>query len=937
MSDSFIKITGARTHNLKNISLSLPRNAFTVITGLSGSGKSSLAFDTLFSEGNRRYVESLSAYARQFLSMMDKADVDSIEGLSPAISIEQKTSMHNPRSTVGTITEIYDYLRLLYARVGTPHCPKHAISLDAKSIDQIVSELFELSINKVSLILAPLFINSKGTHAMEIDKLRKDGFNKIKINDTVHSIHSLPPINPKQKKSIYLVVDKILIDKGKRKRIADSLEIAIEKGDGIVVVEADGQSLNFSTKLSCPKCNFSLNKLEPRLFSFNSPMGACTKCSGLGFKNYIDPNKLIIHPDISLADGAIPSWNKSNPYLFSIITDLSRHYNFSLEQPIKNLSKEMVDILLYGTNKEKIPFRYVSARGRTTVRYRSFEGISKQLERRYRDTESELVREDILKYFSKDTCNGCNGTKLNPSARNVSIERLTLPDFVNLSIEEAMRLVAKIKLKGNKHDIAKPILHEIQQRLSFLVNVGLRYLTLNRNSNTLSGGESQRIRLASQIGAGLVGVMYVLDEPSIGLHQRDNIKLIEALKKLKNLGNTVIVVEHDKDTIMSADHVIDLGPGAGQHGGYLVAQGTPASIKRNAKSITGNYLSGKKSIAVPKKRTVIDKNKIMRISQATSNNLKGIDVDIPLGCFTCVTGVSGSGKSTLVNATLAPYIYHNLMRSHSNPKNCKSISNLTLIDKIIKIDQNPIGRTPRSNPATYIGLFTLIRELFASTPMAKAKGYHIGRFSFNVKGGRCEHCSGDGLIKVEMNFLADVYIACEVCGGKRFNQETLNITYRNKNIFDVLSMTVEQAYEFFTHHPKINNKLKTLVEVGLGYITLGQSSVTLSGGEAQRIKLSRELSKKGTRSTLYLLDEPTVGLHFHDVAKLINLIYRLREGGNTIVMIEHNLDIIKCADYIIDLGPEGGQDGGQVVATGTPEEISKNKKSQTGLFLKSVI
>lgn len=937
MRNDVITIRGARTHNLKNLDIVIPRNQLVVITGLSGSGKSSLAFDTLFAEGNRRYVESLSAYARQFLSMMDKADVDSIEGLSPAISIEQKTSSHNPRSTVGTVTEIYDYLRLLFSRVGTPHCPTHGIALEAKSIDQITSELFELVADETISIYVPLITNSKGSHSSMLDDLQKDGFTKVKVNGTIYSIHEIPPFNAKKKSTIHLLVDKTKVMQSKRKRIVDSLETAISKGNGVIEVEAENQVITFSTKHSCPKCDFSLTELEPRIFSFNSPMGACPNCDGLGYRNYADPDKIIVHPELTIGNGAIRGWNKNNQYSYSLLASLAKHYEFSLDKPIKKLSKATLDIIFNGNKRKRIPFNYIGSRGQTITRRHSFEGISKQIERRYRETESDDVRQDLIRYFSSADCPDCEGTRLKLSARKILIDGSSLPNIVSLTIKAALEAIAGIRLHGNREEIANPILNEITQRLTFLNNVGLHYLTLDRSSNTLSGGEAQRIRLASQIGAGLVGVMYVLDEPSIGLHQRDNYRLIETLRGLQTLGNTIIVVEHDMDTMLHSDHIIDLGPGAGKHGGHLIAQGTPKDIMKSKESITGDYLSGRKKISMPSKRIAIDKNNVLTIVEASTNNLKNITVSIPLGCFTCVTGVSGSGKSSLINATLYPTAAHHLNFDQSNPHTCKEILNLNKIDKIIKIDQDPIGRTPRSNPATYIGLFTFIRTLYSTTTEAKARGYNIGRFSFNVKGGRCEECRGDGLKKVEMSFMADMYVTCEICQGKRFNQETLEVTYRNKSIYDVLSMTVEDALLFFKNHPQIHNKLKTLNDVGLGYITLGQSSNTLSGGEAQRIKLSRELSKRNTGATLYLLDEPTVGLHFHDVAKLIELLVRLRNCGNTIVVIEHNLDVIKCADHIIDLGPDGGVGGGCIVAQGTPEEIAKNSESETGKFIKAIL
>ncbi|MDI9346884.1 MAG: excinuclease ABC subunit UvrA [Methylacidiphilales bacterium] len=931
-----IVIKGARTHNLKNISLEIPRNKLVVITGVSGSGKSSLAFDTLFAEGNRRYIESLSVYARQFLTMMDKADVDSIEGLSPAISIEQKSTSHNPRSTVGTITEISDYVRLLFARVGTPHCPTHQISLEAKSVDRMIEGLFEQLQNEMVSIQAPLITNGKGSHQQLFEELKSKGFMKIELNGKVCMLDAMPVIQPKTKHNISLIIDSLVLTNSKRKRISDALELAIVFGKGIIKITSEKleQPILFSTKFSCPQCDFSLGELEPRLFSFNNPLGACLSCDGLGVTSFIDKEKLIVHPELSIREGAILGWGKQNHYSLQLLESLATYYGFSLDIPVRKISAKHSSILFYGNNHTRIPFTYKGSRGQDIIRKHSFEGIAKQLERRYKETESPEVRDELLKLFSTSVCQECEGSRLNPTARSVKIGTISVPDLANLNIEEALSAFTSLPLLGNKKNIASPIINEIVQRLTFLTNVGLRYLSLNRNANTLSGGETQRIRLASQIGAGLVGVMYVLDEPSIGLHQRDNQKLIQTLFNLRDLGNTVIVVEHDKDAILNADHIVDLGIGAGVEGGSVIASGTPKKIMEHPDSLTGKYLREELLIPIPSQRkSYLDKPKIT-IKNAHGNNLKNVTVSFPVGCITCVTGVSGSGKSTLINGTLYPIVAHHLHQSESNPKNCDGIENLDLLDKIINIDQSPIGRTPRSNPATYVGLFTLIRMLFSQTPDAKARGFNPGRFSFNVSGGRCEECEGDGLKHVEMNFLADVYVTCELCKGKRFNQETLSIYYRDKNIYDVLCLTILQACEFFKNHPHIYSKLSTLLDVGLGYLTLGQSATTLSGGEAQRIKLSKELSKRNTGKTLYLLDEPTVGLHFHDIAKLIQLLLKLRDQGSTLVIIEHNLDIIKIADYLVDLGPEGGNLGGQIIATGTPEEVTQNKKSETGKYLR---
>jgi excinuclease ABC subunit A len=939
-----ISIRGARTHNLKNIDLELPRDKLIVITGLSGSGKSSLAFDTLYAEGQRRYVESLSAYARQFLSLMEKPDVDHIEGLSPAISIEQKSVSHNPRSTVGTITEIYDYLRLLFARVGTPHCPTHHTPLSAQTISQMVDNILILPENSKILLLAPVIQARKGEHTQRLEELKSQGFVRARIDGEIFELAEAPKLDLRKKHTIEVVVDRLKVNPNIQSRLADSLETAVNLSNGLVnihVIDDNNKILKefvFSSKFACSECGYSLIELEPRLFSFNNPSGACPTCDGLGIKQFMDPDKVIIDNTLSLSCGAIRHWDRHNYYYYSMLSSLAKHYKFDLEMPFKKLPKKIQDILLYGSDDVEIQFRYVQDNGQTTVRKHVFEGIIPNMERRYVDTESSYVRDELAKYLTHKTCISCKGTRLKETARNVLIENHALPDITGYSITNALHFFEKLSLPGAKGQIANKILKEIISRLEFLVNVGLEYLSLNRTADTLSGGETQRIRLASQIGAGLVGVMYVLDEPSIGLHQRDNARLLKTLNHLRDLGNTVIVVEHDEEAILSADHVVDIGPGAGVHGGKVVAFGTPQQIMKNSNSITGQYLSRKKSIPIPKTRRKIDHSRLITLNGASGNNLKHISVSFPIGLMTCITGVSGSGKSTLVNDTLYPVaakLLNDVKQIEVRPYT--DITGLEHLDKVIDIDQSPIGRTPRSNPATYTGLFTDIRDLFANTEESRSRGYKLGRFSFNVKGGRCEACQGDGLIKVEMHFLPDVYVPCDVCHGKRYNRETLEVFYKGKNIHEVLEMTVEDALVFFKPVPSIARKLETLIDVGLSYIKIGQSATTLSGGEAQRIKLSKELSRRDTGKTLYILDEPTTGLHFHDVKHLLEVLQRLSERGNTIIIIEHNLDVIKTADWIIDLGPEGGDGGGEIVAVGTPEAVAKVKKSYTGQFLKSLL
>ncbi len=936
-----IIIRGARTHNLKNIDLEIPRDKLIVITGLSGSGKSSLAFDTIYAEGQRRYVESLSAYARQFLSMMEKPDIDHIEGLSPAISIEQKTTSHNPRSTVGTITEIHDYLRLLFARTGTPRCPEHQVDLEAQTISQMVDQVLALPEGSKLMLLAPVVNDRKGEHLQLLDSLRAQGFIRARINGEVYDLDAPPKLDLRRKHTIEVVVDRFRVRDDLQLRLAESFETALNLADGIArVVWMDDSSkpeMLFSSTFSCPHCGYSLPELEPRIFSFNSPTGACPECDGLGVIQSFDPERIVSHPERSLADGAIRGWDRRNGYYFQLITSLATHYRFDIDKPFKRLTKRQQKIILYGSGDESIEFTYRNERGLRFTRSHPFEGILHNMERRYRETDSTAVREELAKYMVTRSCPECAGARLNLAARNVYVGEVNLPQVSALPIGEALTFFDNLKLGGHRGEIAEKIVLEIRERLRFLANVGLDYLSLDRSSDTLSGGEAQRIRLASQIGAGLVGVMYVLDEPSIGLHQRDNLRLLDTLARLRDLGNTVIVVEHDEDAIRSADHVIDIGPGAGLHGGEIVAQGTPRQIARSRRSVTGQFLSGKRRIEVPAMRTPPLPDRMLTIRGARGNNLRNIDVTIPVGLFVCVTGVSGSGKSTLINDTVYRAIARELNRATTDPAPYDSIEGLTHFDKIIDIDQSPIGRTPRSNPATYTGLFTPIRELFAGTREARSRGYRPGRFSFNVKGGRCEACQGDGLIKVEMHFLPDIYVPCDVCGGKRYNRETLDIHYKGKNISEVLEMSVEEASTFFSAVPAIARKLATLMDVGLSYITLGQAATTLSGGEAQRIKLARELSKRDTGRTVYILDEPTTGLHFHDVEQLLAVLHRLRDHGNTVIVIEHNLDVIKTADWIIDLGPEGGAGGGTIIAEGTPEEVAANAHSYTGQFLKPLL
>lgn len=938
-----ISIRGARTHNLKNVDLDLPRDKLIVITGLSGSGKSSLAFDTLYAEGQRRYVESLSAYARQFLSLMEKPDVDHIEGLSPAISIEQKATSHNPRSTVGTITEIYDYLRLLYARAGIPQCPIHQSPLTAQTVSQMVDSILNLPENSKILLLAPVVSARKGEHQKKIEELKSAGYVRARIDGKVMELTDVPTLDLRRKHDIEVVIDRLIIRPDINTRLADSLETAITLSSGVVkvaIVEEDKtlNELTFSSKYACPECGYSLTELEPRLFSFNNPQGACPTCDGLGIKQFMDANKVVVDDSLPLSGGAIRNWDRHNFYYFSMLTSLAKHYRFDIETPFKKLPKKIQDIVLYGSGEEEITFRYMQESGGTISRKHVFEGVIPNMERRYLETESSYVREELAKYLTQKSCIKCQGTRLKEAARNVFINEMALPQLTELSINDSYQFFHQLKLPGARGKIAEKIQKEILSRLEFLMNVGLEYLSLSRSADTLSGGETQRIRLASQIGAGLVGVMYVLDEPSIGLHQRDNERLIKTLTHLRDLGNTVIVVEHDQDAIMAADHIVDIGPGAGIHGGEIVAIGTPKQVMKNPASLTGQYLSGKKSIPVPLQRKGMDKKKMITLSGATGNNLKNLVVNFPLGLITCVTGVSGSGKSTLVNDTLFPVAAKDLNGvKEMNTYPYKSITGLEHLDKVIDIDQSPIGRTPRSNPATYTGLFTDIRDIFSNTQEARTRGYKPGRFSFNVKGGRCEACQGDGLIKVEMHFLPDLYVPCDVCAGKRYNRETLEVLYKGKNIHEVLEMTVEEALEFFRAIPSIARKLETLVDVGLAYIRIGQSATTLSGGEAQRIKLGKELSRRDTGQTLYILDEPTTGLHFHDVKHLLEILQRLSDRGNTIIIIEHNLDVIKTADWIIDLGPEGGDKGGEIVAIGTPETIAHEKKSYTGRFLKALL
>ncbi|HSW68994.1 MAG TPA: excinuclease ABC subunit UvrA [Gammaproteobacteria bacterium] len=937
-----IQIRGARTHNLKNLNVTLPRDQLIVITGLSGSGKSSLAFDTLYAEGQRRYVESLSSYARQFLSVMEKPDVDHIEGLSPAISIEQKSTSHNPRSTVGTITEIYDYLRLLYAKVGQPKCPEHGHILEAQTVSQMVDMVLSLPEDTKIMILAPIVRERKGEHVELLQELRSQGYVRARIDGQMIELDHPPKLDLRKKHTIEVVIDRIKVRDEVRVRLAESFETALRLAEGIASIgfmdEPKKPGQVFSSQFACPDCGYSLAELSPRLFSFNSPTGACQVCDGLGVKQDFDPALIITNQNLSLADGAVRGWDRRNGYYYQLLSSLAKHYKFNMEHPFSLLPKKIQNMILYGSGDELIKFNYKNEQGRGFSKKDVFEGVIPNMERRYRDTESNMVREELSKYLAVKPCDDCEGTRLCKAARYVFVEDIGLAEITKKPINQTKEFFEKLELSGYRAEIAAKIKKELISRLSFLVNVGLDYLSLDRSADTLSGGEAQRIRLASQIGAGLVGVMYILDEPSIGLHQRDNERLLQTLHHLRDLGNTVIVVEHDEDAIRSADYVLDLGPGAGVHGGEIVAEGRPEDILKNSKSLTGQYLSGKRKIETPKKRCAIDRKKMILLQGVRGNNLRDITVDIPLGVMTCITGVSGSGKSTLINDTLGPIAARALNGATSRePAAYENVEGMEFLDKVVEIDQSPIGRTPRSNPATYTGLFTPIRELFSGTQEARARGYGPGRFSFNVRGGRCEACQGDGVIKVEMHFLADVYVTCDICQGKRYNRETLEITYKGKNIHQILEMTIEDAREFFDPIPMVARKLQTLVDVGLSYICLGQSATTLSGGEAQRIKLSRELSRRDTGQTLYILDEPTTGLHFYDIEQLLKVLHRLRDHGNTIVIIEHNLDVIKTADWIIDLGPEGGDKGGRVVAVGTPEEVARHKTSYTGRFLKKML
>lgn len=941
MAMDFIRIRGARTHNLKNIDLDLPRDKLIVITGLSGSGKSSLAFDTIYAEGQRRYVESLSAYARQFLSVMEKPDVDHIEGLSPAISIEQKSTSHNPRSTVGTITEIYDYLRLLYARVGLPRCPDHGYPLEAQTVSQMVDQVLALDGEQRYMLLAPVIRERKGEHAQVFDQLRAQGFVRVRVDGELYEIDAVPALALRQKHTIEAVIDRFRPREDLKQRLAESFETALKLGDGMAQVmsldQPESSPLLFSSKYSCPVCDYSLPELEPRLFSFNSPVGACPTCDGLGVAQFFDPARVVVHPELSLAAGAVRGWDRRNAYYFQLIASLAKHYQFDTDAPWQSLPEKVQQAVLYGSGEDVITFTYLTESGGRTQRKHRFEGIVPNLERRYRETESPAVREELAKYISDRPCPDCGGARLNKSARNVFVADRPLPSLVVLPVDEALAFFRGLDLPGWRGEIAAKIVKEIAERLGFLVDVGLDYLTLERKADTLSGGEAQRIRLASQIGAGLVGVMYVLDEPSIGLHQRDNERLLGTLTRLRDLGNTVIVVEHDEDAIRMADYVLDIGPGAGVHGGEIVGQGTLDDLLKAPRSLTGQYLSGKRQIEVPKARHKANPKMTLHLRGATGNNLKDVDLDIPSGLFTCITGVSGSGKSTLINDTLYALAANEINGASHKPAPYREVEGLDLFDKVVDIDQSPIGRTPRSNPATYTGLFTPLRELYAQVPEARARGYSPGRFSFNVRGGRCEACQGDGMIKVEMHFLPDVYVPCDVCHGKRYNRETLEILYKGYNINDVLEMTVEDALTLFEPVPSIARKLETLMDVGLSYIKLGQSATTLSGGEAQRVKLSKELSRRDTGRTLYILDEPTTGLHFHDIEHLLAVLHKLRDEGNTIVVIEHNLDVIKTADWVVDLGPEGGHRGGRILATGTPEEIAAHPESHTGRFLAKLL
>jgi excinuclease ABC subunit A len=935
----FIRIRGARTHNLKNVSLDLPRNKMIVITGLSGSGKSSLAFDTLYAEGQRRYVESLSAYARQFLARMDKPDVDLIEGLSPAISIEQKSTSHNPRSTVGTVTEIHDYLRLLYARAGDPECPEHHIKLEAQTVSQMVDSVLSLPEETKLMILAPVVRERKGEQLDLFEGLKAQGFVRVRVDGEIYELDAPPTLTKTTKHSIDVVVDRLKVRADMKQRIAESFETALRLAEGkAIAMEMDNSKEHlFSAKFSCPSCDYSLAELEPRLFSFNNPMGACPKCDGLGQMSFFDPKRVVAFPHLSLAAGAIKGWDKRNQFYFQLLSSLAAHYSFDLETAFELLPETTQHILLHGSGKEEIAFKYLNERGSFFEKRHSFEGILNNLQRRYHETDSTTVREELAKYLNSQTCPSCAGTRLRTEARHVKVGNKNIHEVCEVPLKQALTFFETIELHGQKLAIADKIVKEISNRLKFLTNVGLEYLSLSRSAETLSGGEAQRIRLASQIGSGLTGVMYVLDEPSIGLHQRDNDRLLETLKRLRDIGNSVIVVEHDQDAIMAADYVVDIGPGAGEHGGQIVAEGTPAQIQANENSLTGQYLSGKKQITYNHKRHTPDPARWLSLSHATGNNLKDVSLKLPVGLLTCVTGVSGSGKSTLINDTLYRVVAQHLYGSSTEPAPFDGIEGLEFFDKVVDVDQSPIGRTPRSNPATYTGLFTPIRDLFAGVPESRVRGYGPGRYSFNVKGGRCEACQGDGVIRVEMHFLPDVYVPCDVCKGQRYNRETLEINYKGKNIREVLEMTVEQAHEFFSVVPVVQRKLKTLLDVGLGYITLGQSATTLSGGEAQRVKLALELSKRDTGRTLYILDEPTTGLHFADIQLLLDVIHRLRDAGNTMVIIEHNLDVIKTADWLIDMGPEGGDGGGTVLVEGPPEKVAECAESYTGKYLKTML
>ncbi len=937
-----IRIRGARTHNLKNFDLDLPRDKLIVITGLSGSGKSSLAFDTIYAEGQRRYVESLSAYARQFLSVMEKPDIDSIEGLSPAISIEQKSTSHNPRSTVGTITEVYDYLRLLYARVGIPRCPDHHFPLEAQTVSQMVDQVLALGNEEKTagqrwMLLAPVIRDRKGEHAQVFEQLRAQGYVRVRVDGELHEIDAVPPLALRQKHTIEAVIDRFRVREDIRQRLAESFETALKLGEGMAVVhsldDAGAEPLLFSSKYSCPVCDYALPDLEPRLFSFNAPQGACETCDGLGMAQFFDPARVVTHPELSLAAGAVRGWDRRNTYYFQMLQSLARHYDFKVDAPWQSLPEYVRNAVLHGSGDEQVAFAYVNDSGSRTTRRHRFEGIIPNLERRYRDTESGAVREELAKYISERPCPECAGARLNRAARNVFVSDRPINVITQQPIDEALAFFSSLSLPGWRGEIAAKIVKEISERLGFLVDVGLDYLTLERKADTLSGGEAQRIRLASQIGAGLVGVMYVLDEPSIGLHQRDNERLLGTLTRLRDLGNTVIVVEHDEDAIRLADHVVDIGPGAGVHGGEVIAEGDVEAIMAAPRSLTGDYLAGRRAIEIPEKRRAPNRKLMLKLKGASGNNLRNVDLEIPAGLMTAITGVSGSGKSTLINDTLYALAANEINGASHTPAPYKDIKGLDLFDKVVDIDQSPIGRTPRSNPATYTGLFTPLRELFAQVPESRARGYAPGRFSFNVRGGRCEACQGDGLIKVEMHFLPDVYVPCDVCGGKRYNRETLDILYKGHSIHDILEMTVEDAAKLFVNVPSISRKLDTLIDVGLAYIKLGQSATTLSGGEAQRVKLSKELSRRDTGRTLYILDEPTTGLHFADIEHLLAVLHRLRDEGNTVVVIEHNLDVIKTADWVVDLGPEGGHRGGEIIATGTPEDIAALAGSHTGRFL----